>query len=209
MEVRDAIAFVVCGLTALSCAQYADVEEPSDYYDIRLRYWVESELSSVVRGDAIVLRQIIHNDSNRMVSGCVSPHASFTVKGPKGTKSTGRTAVDMECWPGTEFRLMPGRQNQWTETMELPDVGVGRLSITGEIDVWVRGEKRAIPLRSNSHHFNLGEKRTSNNVLQLTDPACHGPGILYAKTSAAFGRVDVETSSAVETGQGRASPARS
>jgi hypothetical protein len=48
-----------------------------------------------------------------------------------------------------------------------------------------------------------------NKVLQLTAPACHGPGIMVMKNGAASGRTDVETSSALESGQGRASPARS
>ena len=49
----------------------------------------------------------------------------------------------------------------------------------------------------------------SNNVLQLTDPACHGPGYTDRDNGAALGRPGLEAASAVAPSQGRASPARS
>jgi len=49
----------------------------------------------------------------------------------------------------------------------------------------------------------------SNNVLQLTAPACHGPGYTLGDMGAATGRTGVGDVFGPGDGQGRASPARS
>ena len=129
---RRRAAFVlvvaVC-VSALSCALWR--RKPPVQRDVPLVYEIRAERDSVGEDDPLWIVSTLRNSGTAVVTGCVGPYSGYQLEGTKRTENWTRFSPSPDCQDDGEFWLDPGEQFRWRDAVSVPDVGVGRVGVTG------------------------------------------------------------------------------
>jgi hypothetical protein len=107
---------------------------------VPLSYTIELSKAAVAPGDTLWVRNVLKNDGKQLISGCIASSYGYVFDGPEGSDSYVFVLLDAECKKGGEFRLAPGARFKWSDKVEVPNVGLGTVDVSGDITVSIWGE---------------------------------------------------------------------
>ena len=121
--------FVVCALMVVACAAR---RFGVDTYGRSLKLEMALDRESARPGDDLLARQVLRNDGEFTVEGCLGESKGYNMVGTKDA----RGLVNVVDHPGCvkRFILNPGQALEWSEPISVIDVGVG----PARANVWVQ-----------------------------------------------------------------------